>query len=90
MAKIDIGGNQGRGNPDTRPAPLSRRNRIESDSRMIDPDSAWQDSAQAMLYGSEAPRIPRDRSPLSWGALVAAIIVVGLCAGTVIVACVPK
>lgn len=82
--KIDIGGNQGRGNPEV------GRNRLADDGRLLDPDSEWQDSAQAMLYGSEPPRVPRDRSPLSWGALAAAIVIVGLCAGTVLVACIPK
>lgn len=84
MTKIEIGGNQGRGNPEL------GRNRLEEDGRLLDPDSEWQDSAQAMLYGSEAHSVPRDRSPLSWGTLAAAIVIVGLCAGTVLVACIPK
>lgn len=56
------------------------------DKLILDPDSDWQDSAQAIIHET-SPRIPRDRSPLSLGSLLLAVVIVCLCAATVIVAC---
>ena len=59
--RIDIGGRQGRGNPEI--GRRVRRNRLDDDALILDPDGGAQDSAQALYYESDAPRIPRERSP---------------------------
>jgi hypothetical protein len=87
--EIDIGGNQGRGNPEISPAPrCCESNRLEADTLILDPDSGWQDSAQAMLYDGEEADQPGDNTS-PWGIWSAALAwaVVALCAATVIVAC---
>lgn len=64
---------------------MSRHN---TDRIMFDPDSDWQDSAQAIAHEeSNAHRIPRERAPLSLGSMLLAAVIVCLCAATVIVAC---
>lgn len=86
--EIDIGGNQGRGNPEIRPAPrCCESNRLEADTLILDPDGDWQDSAQAIVHETAAPRVPRERSPTSLGSLLLAVVIVCLCAATVLVAC---
>lgn len=62
--------------------------RHDYDALILDPDSDCQDSAQAIAHeASNAPRIPRERAPLSLGYLLLAVVIVCLCAATVIVAC---
>lgn len=62
--------------------------RHDADAAMFDPDCDFQDSAQAILHSPQAsPRVPRDVSHVGGWMLVAAVVIVGLCAGTVLVAC---
>ena len=63
--------------------------RHDTDRIQFDPDSDWQDSAQAIEYEA-APRVPRDREPMSLGALLLAVVIVCPCAATVLVACDPQ
>lgn len=79
--RIDIGGRQGRGNPEI--GRRVRRNRLDDDALILDPDGGAQDSAQALYYESDAPRIQRERSPLS---LLLAVVISCLCAAAVLVA----
>jgi len=62
--------------------------RHDTDRIQFDPDSDWQDSVQAIEHET-APRVPRDREPTSLGALLLAVVIVCLCAATVLVACDP-
>lgn len=64
---------------------MSRHN---TDRVLLDPDSDWQDSVQAIAHET-APRIPRDRAPAPLGALLLAVVIVCLCSATVLVACDP-
>lgn len=64
---------------------MSRHN---TDHILLDPDSEWQDSAQAIVHET-APRVPRERPPMSLGSLLLAVVIVCLCAATVLVACDP-
>lgn len=82
--RIDIGGRQGRGNPEI--GRRVRRNRLDDDALILDPDGGAQDSAQALYYESDAPRIPRERPPLSLVALLLAVVISCLCAAAVLVA----
>ena len=87
MTKIEIGGRQGRGNPECGKS-HGHRNRLEEDTLILNPDSDWQDSAQAIVHET-APRVPRERAPMSLGSLLLAVVIVCLCAATVLVACDP-
>lgn len=61
--------------------------RLDDDTLILDPDSEWQDGAQAIVHETSAPRVPRERLPMSLGSLLLAVVVVCLCAATVLVAC---
>lgn len=62
---------------------MSRHN---TDHILLDPDSEWQDSAQAIVHETSAPRIPRERTPMSLGPLLLAVVIVCLCVVGVLVA----
>lgn len=60
--------------------------RHDDDTLILDPDSGDQDSAQAIVHETSAPRIPRERAPMSLGSLLLAVVIVCLCVVGVLVA----
>lgn len=62
--------------------------RHATDHILLDPDSDWQDSAQSIVHAT-APRVPRERAPMSLGYLLLAVVIVSLCAGYMLVSCYP-
>lgn len=61
--------------------------RLDTDRVLLDPDSELQDSAQAIAHAVAEPTA--DDEPMPLGALLLAVVIVCLCAVTVLVACDP-
>lgn len=69
---LEVGGRQGRGDPEVMAHAANRPNRLSDDGRLLDPDSDWQDSAQAIM-----DHIPEPDDGTMSGAELALLAVIG-------------